>query len=205
VAQARVTITQPATGLSHDVVTSNEGTYEVRYLVPGEYTVEVQAQSFQTQRRSGITIQIGQQAKIDFSLKAGNVTEVVDVTAAQPLLQTETATIAGVVGHERIEQLPINGRKFDDLAILTPGVQIYNPDLHSSSTDGAQIGGNGSRMTWGQVNIDGITMVNNRSNYVNLFPSLDAIQEFKVQTGNYTADHARNPRPNFNPQITSRP
>ena len=88
--------------------------------------------------------------------------------------------------------MPLNGRRFTDLAMLTPGVQLYNPDLHSSSTDGSEIGGNAGRMIWGQVNVDGITMVNNRHNYVNLFPSVDTIQEFKVQASNYSAEYGGN-------------
>ena len=203
VSGASVSITQPATGLSHNVTTGPTGTYEVRYLVPGEYVVEVRANGFATERRTGVAIQLGQQARIDFTLKVGTVQETVEVNTGVPLLETENATIAGVVGPERIESLPINGRRFDDLAVLTPGVSVYNPDNHSSSTDGSEIGGNGSRLIWGQVNVDGITMVNNRHNYINLYPSLDAIEEFKVQTGDYSAEYGGNAGTNVNIQIKS--
>jgi hypothetical protein len=87
--------------------------------------------------------------------------------------------------------------------VLTPGVSVYNPDIHSSSTDGSEIGGNGARLIWGQVNVDGITMVNNRHNYVNLYPSLDAIEEFKIQTGNYSAEYGGNAGTNINIQLKS--
>jgi len=126
-------------------------------------------------------VQISQQEKLSFSLSVSTRQENIVVQAGQQLLQTEDASLGEVVGPERTENLPLNGRKFDDLAILTPGVAVYNPDLHSSSTDGSAISANGGRVTWGQVNVDGITMVNNRHNYVNLYPSVDAIQEFKVQ------------------------
>jgi outer membrane receptor protein involved in Fe transport len=198
-----VTLTQAAKGLSRTVRTGADGTYEFRYLLPGEYAVEVKATGFNAVRRSAVTIQLGQQAKIDFALTVGGVQQTVDVTAAPPLLQTENASLGNVVGPERIQNLPLNGRKFDDLAILTPGVQVYNPNLHSSSTDGSQIGGNGGRLIWGQVNVDGITMVNNRHNYVNLYPSIDAIQEFSVQTGNYSAQYGGNAGTNVNIQIKS--
>lgn len=201
--QASVTITHPSTGLTRTVTTGPEGTYEVRYLVPGEYTVEAQASGFRAERRAGIAIQIGQQARIDFSLEVGTVQQTLEVQGVAPLLQTENATIASVVGQERIENMPLNGRKFNDLAVLTPGIMLYAPDLHSSSTDGAEIGGNGGRLIWGQVNVDGVTMVNNRHNYVNLFPSLDAIQEFKVQTGDYSAEYGGNAGTNVNIQIKS--
>ncbi|MFZ0595113.1 MAG: carboxypeptidase regulatory-like domain-containing protein, partial [Bryobacteraceae bacterium] len=200
---ATVTVTEPSTGLSRTVKTSPEGSYELRYLVPGEYTIEVKAEGFRAERRTGIEIQIGQSAKLDFVLQVGSVQQTLEVQSAAPLLQTENATLGGVVGTERIENLPLNGRKFDDLAKLTPGVQVYNPDNHSSSTDGSSISANGGRSIWGQVNVDGITMVNNRHNYVNLYPSVDAIQEFKVQTGNYTAEYGGNARTNVNIQIKS--
>lgn len=203
VPNATVTITQPSTGLTRVVNTSGSGAYELRYLVPGDYTVEVKAQGFRTERRTGILIQLGQSAKLDFSLQVGSVQQTLEVQSAAPLLQTENATLGGVVSQQRIQNLPLNGRKFNDLAILTPGVQVYNPDNHSSSTDGSSISANGGRSIWGQVNVDGITMVNNRHNYVNLYPSVDAIQEFKVQTGNYTAEYGGNAGTNVNIQIKS--
>ncbi len=198
-----VTLTQSAKGLSRTATTGADGTYEFRHLLPGDYAVEVKANGFNAERRSGVILQLGQQAKIDFALTVGAVQQTVEVTAAPPLLQTENASLGNVVGPERIENLPLDGRKFDDLAILTPGVQVYNPDLHSSSTDGSQIGGNGGRLIWGQVNVDGITMVNNRHNYVNLYPSIDAIQEFNVQTGNYSAQYGGNAGTSVNIQIKS--
>jgi hypothetical protein len=203
VANATVTLTPVSTALSKTATTGGSGVYEFRYLLPGEYVLEAKLAGFNTERRSGINIQLGQQAKVDFTLQVGAVQQTVEVKSAPPLLQTENASLGNVVGTERIENLPLNGRKFNDLAILTPGVQVYNPDLHSSSTDGSQIGGNGGRLIWGQVNVDGITMVNNRHNYVNLYPSVDAIQEFRVQTGNYSAEYGGNAGTNVNIQIKS--
>src|SRR3954454_489699 len=203
VPNATVVVSQPSHGFTRSVTTSANGLYEVRYLVPGEYQVEVRADGFSAQRKTGIRIQIGQQAKIDFNLQLGAVQQTIEVNSSAPLLVTETATLGGVVNSERINNLPLNGRKFNDLAILTPGVQVSNPNLNSSSTNGSRISSNGGRNTWGQINIDGITMVNNRSNYVNIYPSIDAIQEFKVQTGNYTAEYGGNAGTNVNVQIKS--
>ena len=200
---AEVMVGQTTMGVTRTARTNSEGFFEIRYLVPGEYVVEVKADGFRSEKRSGIVIQIGQQAKIAFALQVGSVQQTLEVQATSPLLQTEDATLAGVVSSNRITNLPLNGRRFDDLAILTPGVQVLNPDNHSSSTAGSTIASNGGRPTWGQVNVDGITMVNNRSNYVNLFPSIDAIQEFKVQTGNYSAEYGGNAGTNVNVQIKS--
>jgi hypothetical protein len=200
---ATVTVLSSATGVAKAAATNAQGEFEVRYLTPGTYDVSVQASGFSSQTQKGIVVQISQQEKLSFSLTVSTRQESVVVQAGQQLLQTEDASLGEVVGPERTENLPLNGRKFDDLAILTPGVAVYNPDLHSSSTDGSAISANGGRVTWGQVNIDGITMVNNRHNYVNLYPSVDAIQEFKVQTGNYSAQYGGNAGSNVNIQVKS--
>ena len=203
VANASVSITQTATGVKRTTQTGADGKYEVRYLVPGEYSVEVQAQGFRTARASNIVIQINQQARLDFPLQVGEVQQTLEVTAAAPLLNTETATLGEVVAHERIVNLPLNGRLFTQLAALTPGVRISEANLFSTSTGGSRIIANGARDAWEQVNIDGITMVNNRSNYINLYPSIEALQEFKVQSGNYSAEYGGNAGPNVNIQLRS--
>ena len=203
VAAANVTINNKATGVTRAVKTAADGKYDVRYLVPGEYTVEVQAPGFRTGRRTGVVVQINQQARIDFQLQIGEVQETVEITAAAPLLQTENATLGEVVAAERIVNLPLNGRSFVQLAVLTPGVRVYEPSLYTASTDGSRIVANGARDSWMQLNIDGITLVNNRSNYVTLFPVLDALQEFKVQSGNYSAEYGGNAGANTNLQLRS--
>src|SRR5437899_11076728 len=93
VAGAPLTIAQPATGLLRQITTGPDGKYEVRYLVPGEYTVEVRAPGFRAERRTGVVIQIGQQARIDFALQVGDVGETVNVSSTAPLLQTEKANL----------------------------------------------------------------------------------------------------------------
>src|SRR6478672_8590751 len=79
VAGATVTITLPATGQTRSITTGGDGTYEVRYLVPGDYSVEVKSAGFRTARRSGIQLQIGQQARVDFALQVGDMVETVEV------------------------------------------------------------------------------------------------------------------------------
>lgn len=203
VANATVTVTAPDTGFSRAVTTGADGKFDIRYLVPGEYAVEVKATGFRTERRTGIVIRIGQQARLDFTLQLGEVQQTVEVNAVAPLLQTENATLGDVVAHERIVNLPLNGRTFTQLASLTPGVRATDPNLHTASTDGSRIIANGARDIWMQVNIDGVTMVNNRMAYVNLYPSLEALQEFKVQSGNYSAEYGGSAGANVNLQLRS--
>jgi len=203
IADATVTLTQPSSGLSRTAKTAADGGYEFRYLVPGEYSIDVAATGFSEDHRTGVTIDIGQLARVDFGLQVGGVKQVVSVTGAPPLLETQNAALGEVVGSERTVNLPLNGRKFNDLAILTPGVVVGDTDLHSSSTAGATISVNGGRDIWLQVNLDGITMVNNRHQYINLYPSVDAVQEFKVQTGDYSAEYGGSIGANVNIQLKS--
>src|SRR5260370_6661089 len=102
VVAAWMTITQTAPGVAHTVTTTADGKYELRYLLPGEYTVEAQATGFRTERRTGVVLQISQQARIDFTLQLANVQETVEVQSSTPLLQTQNGTLGGVVGPERI-------------------------------------------------------------------------------------------------------
>ena len=186
---ATVLITNPATGQMKSGVTSATGEFNINYLAPGHYDVRVTANGFKIYEQKALELQINQTARITPSLSAGSENQVIEVQTTVPLLTTENGTLGAVIGPERAQNLPLNGRKFNDLAVLTPGVTVSNPDNHSSSTAGSTVVANGAQNTWGQVFVDGIVMVNNRSPYVNLYPSVDSIQEFSVLTGNYGAQY----------------
>ena len=196
---ASITITQPATGFTRTVETSADGNFEVRYLRPGDYVVEAKANGFRGERRTGITLQISQLARIDFSLQVGQVQETIEVSAASPILQTENAVLGEVIPRERVVNLPLNGRNFLQLSSLTPGVVVQE----ESNGQRTRVLANGTRDIWMQVNINGITAVNNRANFVNFYPSIDAIQEFKVQSANYSAEYGGNAGANINVQLRS--
>lgn len=197
IAGAVVTITQPATGFTRSVTTAPNGSYEVRYLQPGEYNLEVTMSGFKTDRHSGIVLQISQLARIDVTLQLGEVKETVEVSSAAPVLQTENAVLGEVVARERIVNLPLNGRNFLQLSTLTPGVVVRE----ESNGERTRVIANGARDIWMQVNINGVTAVNNRANFVNFYPSVDAIQEFKVQSSNYSAEYGGNAGANINMQL----
>ncbi len=187
---ATVTVTNPSTGAVKKSVTGSSGEFNVNYLIPGDYDVTVTANGFNAYSQKAINIFIGQQAKLNVSMSVVGATQTVNVEGnEQPLLQQEDASLGATIGPESAENLPLNGRKFDDLAVLTPGVQVSDPDQHSSSTGGSTVTSNGNQTTWGQAFLDGITMVNNRSAYINGYPSVDAVQEFNVLTANYGAQY----------------
>jgi hypothetical protein len=181
VAGATVNVSQIGTGVKRTSQTAADGKYDVRYLIPGEYSVEVQATGFRAAVAKSLTLQINQQARLDIALQVGDVQQSIEVSATSQLLQTENGTLGEVIAHERIVNLPINGRTFTQLATLTPGVRVTEVNQYNS-TGGSRIIANGARDAWLQVNLNGVSMVNNRSNYITMFPSMDAIAEFKVQT-----------------------
>ncbi|HET6219454.1 MAG TPA: carboxypeptidase-like regulatory domain-containing protein [Acidobacteriaceae bacterium] len=125
---ANVTVSSIATGIEKKAVTANTAEYSVSYLSPGTYDATVSANGFASSQEKGIVLQINQQAKVNVSLKAGGTEQTVEVSATQPLLQSENSSLGVVVATESAANLPLNGRRFDDLAILTPGVGVYNPD-----------------------------------------------------------------------------
>jgi len=203
VAGATVKVTSVTTGITKVGTTGSEGQYAIRYLTPGKYDVEITAPGFSSAERKGVDLALAQQAKVDFKVTIGSSTQVVEVESTMPLLQSESAALGATVDTDRTVNLPLNGRKFNDLAVLTPGVTVSNPDNHSSSTAGSAVGANGGRNRWGQIDVDGITMLNNRQAYVNSYPSVDAIQEFRVQTGNYSAQYGFSAGTNITVQLKS--
>ena len=183
---AQVTVTSPSTGVSHTVTTGANGAYRVGYLLPGTYTVSAQAQGFSRAVRSNITLELSQQAEVDIPLAIGQTTQSVEVTAAAPLLNTTSGALSGVVNPQETVGLPLNGRNFGQLAVLTPGVQA------SASSQNTSFSANGIDSEHEEVTLDGGSIVDNRANSVFLLPSIDAIQEFRVNTSNYAAEYGNN-------------
>jgi len=186
---ASVTVTSTSTGIAKKAVTSSNGEYSVNYLIPGTYDLTVSANGFTTTQQKGIEVQLSQEASVNLQLKVGAVTEQVTVQEAPPLLQTQASSLGTVVGQQETESLPLNGRRFDDLAILAPGTTSYDPDNHTESEDGASVQSYSELLEWGQTNVDGVTMMGDRHAYVNLYPSTDAIQEFEVLEGDAEAEY----------------
>ena len=186
---ATVTATSVSTGVTKSAVTTATGEYTINYLLPGSYNVAVTANGFSTTRQQAIEVQLSQEARVNFQLRVGATTQQVIVQGAPPLLQTQTSSLSAVVGQEETENLPLNGRKFDDLAILTPGTTSYDPDNHTESEDGASVQSYSEQLEWGQTNVDGVTMMGDRHAYVNMYPSPDAIQEFDVVEGDAEAEY----------------
>src|ERR1700693_310144 len=123
VAGATVTITNNDTGVANSVTVDNAGEYQVLTLSPGKYSIKVTAQGFETAVQNDVEVHVQDRLNLDFSLKVGSVGEEVVVTTGEPVLQTQNADLGSVVSEQQINDLPLNGRRYADLALLEPGVQ----------------------------------------------------------------------------------
>jgi hypothetical protein len=194
---ATVTAINPATNVSRATTTNGAGVYSFPGLVPGVYQVKVEAAGFETSIRNNVELQVQQTARLDFTLIVGQATQTVQVSAAGELLATENATIGTVIEEQRIVELPLNGRNFFSLVALSPGVTYgFIPAAQAAG----RLGGtrstltmsiSGARATWSNYTLDGITNTDVDFNLYILLPSVDALQEFKVQSGIYPAEFGR--------------
>ncbi|MBV6432225.1 MAG: hypothetical protein IANPNBLG_02361 [Bryobacteraceae bacterium] len=190
-----ITATHVATGQTRSVVTGDSGTYVFPLMTPGEYTVKAEAKGFKTDVRTGLILQLNQKARVDFELQVGAVTESVEVSARGVILSTDDATLGNVVEQRRVTELPLNGRNFANLAGLMPGVIkgiSSNTNQYGRTDTAIAVSANGSRENQGQVLYDGVSTAWNINNATFFKASIEAIQEFKVQAGAYSAEYGHN-------------
>jgi hypothetical protein len=186
---AAITITNLEKGVSRQLSTTESGEFVALQLPPQNYKVAASAPDFKTRVIDSFVLQVGQEARLDFVLELGAASEQVVVTAAAPAMQTETASNSGVVDERSVEELPLNGRAFYDLAQLVPNVT--NPA--SGSTLSARGGFNvaGSSEVTNNFVLDGIDNNDRTTGQPSVRPSVDGIQEFRILTGIYPAEYGR--------------
>jgi hypothetical protein len=181
-----------ATGLERTSITDTSGFYRLELLPVGTYTVTVEKLGFKKQVLTGIVLQIDQEARIDAALQIGEVTEQVEVSSAPPLAETTNATIGDVIENRRIVTLPLNGRNFQQLALLTAGTasgqQGGTQDFFGTAAGSIGFVVNGGRDDQNNFLVDGINVIDHYFNSLTLTPSIDAIQEFKVLQNSYSAE-----------------
>lgn len=194
VQQARVQLKSTGTGALRNASTGPEGFYDFASLAPGEYDLNVEAQGFATINRR-VRLEVGQQMRLDLVLTLGQATESLDVVGSAELLKTADASLGEVIEQKSIRELPLNGRMLLDLALLAPGSHIghgaqrgdMNPLYWRPGQPSAlSIGGN--RPNANYFLLDGATNTDPTFNAQNLSLSPDAVLEFKVQTGSYSAE-----------------
>jgi hypothetical protein len=188
---ATLKITSTATGASRVVGTMASGTYAVADLTPGQYRVEVQAHGFKTAFLSEITLYVGQTSAQNFRLDVGAETQSVTVTGEVPLLNTTSGELGTVVTGTLMTELPLNGRNFMQLNLLSPGAITDKSGNTSSSVDlnpaSVTFSVNGHMSDYNLYLLDGVEIKDWQHGTSMFSPSVDAVQEFQTTTGNYSA------------------
>ena len=196
-ANATVIAANSETGVSTRVTTNAGGEYVLTPLHIGTYSISVEAAGFQKEIRTGIVLNVQQNIRLDFSLRVGSVSQTTVVTGAAPLVETEDASLGDVITSTQVEQLPLNGRRYTDLATLTTGVaKITEGPVNGASTPtngnaGGDFSVNGTRGDQNNFILDGVDNNSNDNGDLAFTSSVDAIAEFKVQTSNYSAEFGR--------------
>ena len=198
---AEVSIREVNTGITVAKQTNASGVYVSGPLKVGVYEVSVSTEGFKRSVKSGVEIHAGDRIGMNFEMEVGNVVEVIEVTGATPLLETESATLAYTVEREQIEDLPISGRNYQSLAQLTAGVAPEIGGRDRGPLGDARLGGgfvsHGQGSQQNNYLIDGVdnnsTVMGQQDRKAQaMIPSMDAVQEFKIQTSNYSAEYGRN-------------
>jgi hypothetical protein len=198
---AKVTANNIETNVARQTTSDPTGNYIVTLLPPGSYTVTVEAAGFRKLVQSGLTLQINQQARLDLTLQLGQVSETLEVTAQAPLLEAESSSLGTVVNEKLVNQLPLNGRNFIQLATLSPGVNgvgfsaggtIMSGTRPDDRRPGTEIFSNGNREGSNNFLYDGIDDNERLTLSIVLRPAVEAVREFKIQTNLYSADIGRN-------------
>jgi hypothetical protein len=195
-ANATVTLTNTATGISQTKTTDGEGKYEFPSVQIGNYQMVAEAQGFDKARTETFTVLTNARQRVDVTLKAGSVSEEVTVTSAAALLDTETSSHSTVIGTRQVEDLPLNGRSYADLVLLVPGARKSLLENNGTSSREGSFNINGQRSAFNNYMLDGLDNNNyGTSNQgfanENIPPSPDAVSEFRVETNNYSAEYGR--------------
>jgi hypothetical protein len=178
-----VTITNVETNVSRTAVTDTRGHYRAPALPPGTYRVSAAMSGFGDQKREPVTLTLGQEANIDFSLGVGGRQESVEVMVEAPVVETTRTVVSSTVTRAQIENLPSNGRNYVDFALLTPGV--------TASAAGSNLSFAGQRGQSNNVMIDGFDNNDQSLNGVRVIFSQEAIREFQVLTNSYSAEFGK--------------
>ncbi|MBL8221869.1 MAG: carboxypeptidase regulatory-like domain-containing protein, partial [Bryobacterales bacterium] len=186
VPNVKVTATNTGTNLSRSSVTDDSGNFRIAPLNPGPYRVDAEASGFKKATVPEVILEVGQQARIDVDLQVGDVSQTLEVTGRPSLVNTESNLIGGVINQSRVLSLPLNGRNFMELTTLTAGI--------AEGTGSAAIVNKRAPTAAGMPHqdnnyqLDGADNKEAFFNSWNLGPSVDAIQEFSIQVGQYSAE-----------------
>ena len=191
-----ITLTNVDTGVSRGIETNNAGLYRFVSILPGRYTLQAARSGFETVVQPQIQLQVNQTATVNFKLPIGATATKVEISAESIHLETSTAELGTVVGDQQVVNLPLNGRNFTELLLLTPGASAANP-LQNAGGPGGAIGSFVYPSVNGQPNrsnmflLDGVVNYNGSNDTNAIQPTIDDIDQFKVQSHNDEAEYGQ--------------
>ncbi|MDQ6678837.1 MAG: carboxypeptidase regulatory-like domain-containing protein, partial [Acidobacteriota bacterium] len=192
VPNATVTVVNLDTGLQRTATTNNSGTYSVPLLPVGRYGITASAAGFGAESRPELKLDTQQVARLDFTLKPGALTESINVSAATALLDSETSTVGQVINTRQIVDLPLNGRNYLSLSLLTAGTA---PDTRGRTGSEGGFSASGQHQYQVNITVDGLDNTTRGSGGPLGYeaqvvkPSIDAVEEFRVVTNNLSAEY----------------
>ncbi len=192
---ATVVVTNTATGIARTMVSDRAGSYVAASLPPGPYRIEASLEGFRSQAKN-VTLEVAKSVQLDFQLAVGAVAEQVSVVAASPILDTTTVSVSHVINQQTVQEIPLNGRHFVDLGLLIPG--SVTPPQNGFLT--APLRGQGSfafntagnREDTVNFMVNGINLNDMVQNQITFQPSINTVQEFKVDNSTFSAEYGRN-------------
>ena len=197
-----VALTNEATGVSRSTTTGGAGTYIFTSLQPGRYRLTAELPGFRKVERTGVELQVNQRAQIDLDLELGLVSESLLIEGKAPLLETQSSVLGSVIEEKQVQELPLNGRNFVQLATLSAGVSgagsgmrgtIMSGTRPDDLRPGTELFANGNRESSNNYLYDGIDNNTRLTLVIVVRPNVEAIKEFKVQTNLFSAEQGRNP------------
>jgi len=192
---ARVTVKGPL-GIERGTQTNAGGDYEILALPPGNYTVEISLKGFQSQQAKDVLLEVSKNTVQNFSLKVATATEVITVEATAPVIETTTTSVGQTINQRTVQDIPLNGRHFVDLALLIPGT--VTPPQNGFLTAPLrgqgmfQVNTAGNREDTVNFMINGINLNDMVQNQVTFQPTINTVSEFKVDNSTYSAEYGRN-------------
>lgn len=201
VPNAEVNAINVDTRVERKVTSNDDGSFTIPFLAPGNYRVVIQKQGFRSVNQENVRLEVNQVARLDVGLEVGQVSESVNVTEKPPAIESESSSIGQVVETKAIQDLPLNGRNFVQLAILGPGVTgvgfssrgtIMSGSRPDDLRPGSEIFANGNREGSNNFLIDGSDNNDRLTLSIVLRPSVEAVREFKIQTNMFAAEQGRN-------------
>jgi len=195
-----ITVINKGNGQDRQQISDANGRFVVSTLSSGEYTIRAELPNFKTQVREGVVLQIGERLRVDLVLEVGAISEEVTVRESLPLMRTSNAEVSEVIDQQRLAELPLNGRQFVQLTLLSDNVYLTPVGTRGAALaqTGRQVVVGGQRVGHNMYFLDGVSITDQYLNNLVLSPAIDLLQEFKIQKSIYSAEYGGKSSANVN-------